>query len=167
MNIHPILVHLPIGIFIVYAAMEILCLDKKFPSLRNGKRFLAIVGFVTGWITLATGEAAEHAIEANADRTIHKLVEAHATIAGAFVVVAGILAALSILSWIIEKYPAPTVEWQKIAHRFAKLNKRWIFIVLALIGLLLITVTGGLGGTIVYGPGLDPMTKLLYSIVVK
>ncbi len=167
MNIHPILVHLPIGIFIVYAAMEILCLDVKFPTLRNGKRFLAFVGFISGWITLASGEAAEHAVEAKADQVILKLVEAHSVVAGAFVVVAGILAFLSILSWVIETYPTPTVEWQKIAHRFAFLNQRWILVLLALVGLLLITITGGLGGTIVYGPDLDPMTKLLYSIVVK
>ncbi|MBP9851750.1 MAG: hypothetical protein KBC67_00635 [Candidatus Pacebacteria bacterium] len=167
MNIHPILVHMPIGIFTLYAIMEIVCIDKKFPSLRNGKRLLSIVGFIAGWITLATGEAAEHAIGRNIDPSLHNLIEAHSTFAGAFVIVAGALALLSVLSWILEKYTNPITPWQNIAHKLAPLNKRWIFVILALVGLALITIVGGLGGAIVYGPDLDPATKLLYSLFAK
>ncbi|HRH31597.1 MAG TPA: hypothetical protein PK950_02930 [Candidatus Paceibacterota bacterium] len=166
MNIHPILVHMPIGIFTLYAIMEIVCIDKKFPSLRNGKRLLSIVGFIAGWVALATGEAAEHAFSGN-DQTMHNLIEAHSTFAGAFVIVAGALALLSVLSWVLEKYPVPVTPLQKIAHKLEPLNKRWIFVILALAGLALITIVGGLGGTIVYGPDLDPATKLLYSLFAK
>jgi len=41
-----------------------------------------------------------------------------------------------------------------------------VAIVLALAGLVAITVTGGLGGAIVYGPDADPFFKLVYHFIV-
>lgn len=35
---------------------------------------------------------------------------------------------------------------------------------LALIGLIAITMTGALGGAIVYGPNVDPVVKFVYSL---
>lgn len=170
MNIHPILVHMPIGIFVIYTVMEVLFSSKKFPSLKNGKRFLAVAGFVAGWATLATGENAEHLLRNKTagqvlDQNMHKVLEAHSTIAGAFVVVAGALALIAIVSWVIENYPTPTNTWQNIVHKLSFIDNRSFVILLAIVGLGLISVVGGLGGIIVYGPDLDPMTKLLYSLV--
>ncbi len=166
MNIHPILVHLPIGIFIIYALMEIFGVDRKWPSLRDGKRLLAIVGFFAGWATLATGENAEHLLGKNIDQNIRQIIDIHSNLAGAFVIVAGALAFLSIVSFIVEKYPVPNLFWQKLAHKLKAFKQRWFVIILAIVGLGLILTVGALGGIIVYGPEVDPFTKFLYSIII-
>ena len=38
-------------------------------------------------------------------------------------------------------------------------------ILLALVGLVCITITGGLGGTMVYGPNADPFFGVIYKLM--
>ena len=40
-----------------------------------------------------------------------------------------------------------------------------VLVVLSFIGIILVTVTGALGGTIVYGPEVDFFTKFIYGLL--
>ena len=55
------------------------------------------------------------------------------------------------------------VKVQKIAET---LYKNFVPL-LALLGLIAITITGGLGGAIVYGKDVDPIVSFIYKLTVK
>jgi hypothetical protein len=48
-----------------------------------------------------------------------------------------------------------------------KLLEFKIIILLALLGLVLITITGGLGGAMVYGPNADPFFKPVFELLIR
>lgn len=63
-NLHPIAVHFPIGLLVIYSLLEILSLFKKIrnnKTVRYIKLFLLIVGRIGIQASLATGEAAADA----------------------------------------------------------------------------------------------------------
>ncbi|MFA4887422.1 MAG: hypothetical protein WC595_04365, partial [Candidatus Nanoarchaeia archaeon] len=53
----------------------------------------------------------------------------------------------------------------QINKLFPLIDKKALGIILSLIGLMLITITGALGGSIVYGTDTDPVVKLIYKIL--
>lgn len=167
MNIHPLLVHFPIAIFLLYAGIEILCLDKKFPSLKTTKQFLAIFSFFAAYATFASGDTAKHLLGKNIEANLRTIVNMHENLAGLFTFISGAIALITVIGWVIEKYPMFTVTYPKLSHNLSFFTKRWLLIALAIVGVGLISVVGGLGGIIVYGPNIDPMTKWLYSVVIK
>jgi hypothetical protein len=84
-----------------------------------------------------------------------------------FMWVASILA-LGIIAEIIREKNIQLPSWaNSLVTFFLFFSKRWVSILLAIVGLILITVTGALGGILVYGPDVDPVAKLLYSLIVK
>ena len=160
MNIHPIFVHFPIALMTIYAIAELLRFKKLMQTTYwfYVKAMLVIVGMVSAFPALNTGETAEHL----ADRSLRPLIEMHSTFANASTWIFGFLALVYLVSWISKS------EWnQKLLNSgFAKIwtikvnianyiLNSYIPIILALIGLATITITGALGGAIVYGPDID------------
>lgn len=169
MNIHPIFVHFPIALLTVYAIAELL----RFKSLREKSYFfyvkavLVIGGTLSAFLALNTGETAEHL----QDRALRPLIEIHSTFATVSTWIFVVLA-LAYLVGLIER---STYNLKLQQSRFAKIwnikirvanyiLSSYISIVLACAGLIAITITGALGGAIVYGPTIDPIVNYVYHL---
>lgn len=182
MNIHPLFVHFPIALLMVYAVMEaggpilfrvLKAVKKEGTELaqfvagelyKNIKAFLVIVGVAFGYTTLQTGEMAEHAMQSSsgdpemfAATNAGQLVELHSTFATASIWLFTVLAVAYLfrLSW-FTKY-GPLKKFSNII-----LNP-WIASILAIAGITLLTITGALGGAISHGQDVDPVVKFVYS----
>lgn len=166
MNIHPIVVHFPIAILTVYAVLEFLSISHRFRAiawLQSTKAFLVIVGAVTALLTLSTGEAAEHALT---DQTLRPLVEMHATFAAIASDIFVVLALVYVFvcaqrqAWYIK---TPSFIQTLIRWYLKVFNHVWVLAVLAMLGFIAMTITGSLGGAIVYGPEIDPVVSFFYN----
>lgn len=172
MNIHPILVHFPIALLTIYALLEIFSLLKKvreYEWLEHIKAFLVIVGVLSAFFTLSSGEVAENMIN-KGDPILHKLVETHGFFASVSTDIFLGIAILYALRFIKTKtwYGKFPVLVQNTFNKVSMLlDRRWVLILGALVGLLSITITGALGGSIVYGPGIDPVADIVYKILIQ
>ncbi len=169
MNIHPIFVHFPIALMTVYAIAELI----RFKKLTQTaywfyvKAILVIAGTLSAFLALNTGEGAEDLI----DRSLRPLMNMHATFASASTWIFGIMSVLYLISWISrsefsQKISASKVGWvwdKKVFWANRILNSS-LMIILALAGLIAITITGALGGAIVYGPEVDPIVSSIYHL---
>ncbi len=172
MDIHPIFVHFPIALLTVYAVLELI----RFEKVTNQayyfyiKGALLIIGILTSSLALQTGEMAEDGVA----RSLHNLVETHATFANISTWIFAVLAIVYAIVWI-----SKTEYNQKLNESgFAKIwnlklmiankimNNSFIMIILAILGLVAITITGALGGAIVYGPDVDPIVSFFYYLVM-
>lgn len=169
MNIHPLFVHFPIALLVIYALMELT--PKKWTGnalwWRNSKMFLIITGWLTTIPTLITGDMAEDIVGATT------LIETHATMAAITVTIFAIPAIaytikiLKTLPWYknILLKDAPYVSiLKKIQTTFEFILRPVLIRSIALIGMISLTITGGLGASIAYGPDFDPIVSFIYGI---
>lgn len=166
MNIHPLFVHFPIGILVLYAVLEILPLARWYPQAPWDaiKTVLSIAGAAGAVAASGTGEIAEKLLE---DKSLRGLIEVHSSFAAATTLIFGTLAFSYFVRWlsshhkIFEGRLRPLAFVGPIADIIAT---RAILVLLALGGLGAITITGGLGAAIVYGPDADPFVAIIYSL---
>lgn len=166
MNIHPIFVHFPIAFLTIYAFLEIT--NIKILSQKNWylytKFTLLVVGVLGAFLALQTGEMAEHLVPSSS------LIEKHAFFASSSAYIFVIIASVYLISIVnknnfIFKNKILFTTWSLLTYLANALNKRFIVLLLAVIGLICITITGSLGGAIVYGPDIDPVVKFFYNLV--
>lgn len=167
MNIHPMFVHFPIALLTVYALAEIIWYKRLVLQewWWNFKATLLLLGTLGGFAALQTGELAEEL------RSRSDLIEIHSTYA---TITIWIFAAL-LLSYVVKfvrVYMPSVVQSGWKAQVFSVVEPLGVFIekislVLAIVGLATLTITGALGGVIVYGPNVDPVVHFIYSIVVN
>jgi len=164
-NIHPLLVHFPVALLFVYSIIKILPLKKWFPKVawRDIERALLVFGVLGAFAADATGDIAEHIAHPN-----RQLVEMHSTFAGIATFLYGALLAGEILSVIKSTYwnliTIPVV--QKILTILEKiLCNRFVSNALAVLGLIAISVTGLLGGVMVYGLTADPVAGMVVRLL--
>ncbi len=172
MNIHPIFVHFPIALLTFYTLMEIL----RLPIFQRQtwwfytKAVLLIAGTIGGFAAQQTGELAEEAFRGTPTM---KLVELHSTYASATLWVFGILAALYVIEWIHRDRLAAHIPsslqkiWNAIRSIESALFRAPILILAAIAGLCLVTITGALGGALVYGGDVDPVVSFIYNLLYK
>jgi len=171
MDLHPVFVHFPIAFLTVYALMEFV----RFKIGKSNfwlytKASLLFVGVAGSLPAYKTGEIAE---DLNVPSLYSKnLVEIHATFAKGTLVFFGVLTAIyfvlviqrneKIKSFLPSFVNALTTALSKIYYSpFGGI----VMILLATGGLILLTITGGLGGLIVYGPDADPLARFLYEVI--
>jgi len=100
MNIHPLFVHFPIGILVLYTAFEIF----RFSFIINRhsyfeiKTILVIIGTITAYLSASTGDMAEKVIKIT-DPTKMPLVEIHSLYAGLTITVFSLLASAYLIEW--------------------------------------------------------------------
>jgi uncharacterized membrane protein len=163
LNLHPILVHFPIGLLTIYALLEFLRLKQlRNPSMFVLKAFLVIVGFASACATWLSGQLIEH----DHGTLMHpELLGIHNKISLLTTLTFGLLAAAYLVQ-VLQKWKLPVIRG--LIAPFDSLSRlitqRWPGPVLAAIGLILLTLTGALGGVIVYGPQLDPFTNIVYQL---
>lgn len=169
LNIHPLFVHFPIAFMTIYALVELIRFKKinSQPYWFYVKIVLLVVGVLGAFVALQTGELAEDEY-----RAVHQLVETHSFFATFSTVVFGILAGLYIVTWLKEcKSFISLFQKNGIRQLWQLLNiiqrvfyRPWFLVLGALMGLGAITITGALGGAIVYGPDVDPIVSWIYHL---
>lgn len=157
--------HFPIAFLVAYSALRILPLSRRFPNVAWREIRLALLGFgiLGAFAALSTGELAEELTRGN-----HALVEAHAVFATVSSWIYGILLAgelCAVLERIGFLVKIPSVLGSLIGFAGRILTKPAIAIVLSLAGLCAITITGVLGGVLVYGTTADPLASIVLRIL--
>jgi hypothetical protein len=91
----------------------------------------------------------------------------HEDFAIATLVIFGLLAVAYAAAWACRDWTAMPEKWKNflVYHRF--ITEPPVATLLALLGLAAVTVTGAMGGSLVYGPDVDPFVKILYGLLVK
>jgi uncharacterized membrane protein len=165
-NLHPLFVHFPIALLFLYSIIKILPLKKWFPSVawRDIERVLLVVGLLGACAALLTGDTAEHLVRPN-----RQLVDAHSTFGALATWIYGALLAGEIAAVINTKRYIYGKGWQFVSSilRFLEqvLCNPLLSGILAFIGLIAISVTGLLGGTIAYGLTADPFAGTVLKIL--
>lgn len=178
MNLHPIFVHFPIALLTVYALLEFIRFKKILAQQYwfYIKAILAILGAGAAWVALITGDAAKsailHGIINPAVTNVRRVINIHENFAHLSTAIFSIIALIYLLAWLQRfefgqyiKNPAAAKIWE-LAVRVAPtvLDNGWI-ILLAVIGLACISITGALGGSMIYGTASDPFIKAVYNII--
>lgn len=141
------------------------------PVWENIKAFLVIAGTLLALLTLQTGEWAGDALRSSAadprafgSSDLGKLIETHSTFATATVIIFSVLA-VGYLARFLWQTGNPKIQKFTFIYKAQEIIlNRWLAPVLALAGLIAVTVTGALGGAIVYGPDIDPVVKYVYGL---
>jgi uncharacterized membrane protein len=168
-TLHPALVHIPVGLLIVYSGIEIgLLFFKSYRErLSLGKYLMLLIGVVGGFFALQTGEALEDVWGYSA------LIELHATFATTtFWLYAVILlmftidyarASSKVVAY-VQKTAFVQPLWKALVGLSAFTLKQPILALLALLGGVTLTITGALGGALAHGPEADPAVSFIYSL---
>lgn len=149
-NIHPLLVHFPIALLVVYSLLELTPV-KRLTNLSYWF-YIKITFLFLGILSIIpTGIAGKIIEEQFSEKDA--LVELHSNFAIAASVVYAILAGIYFLALL-----------NRSNKQIKLILPTPVIVAISLLGLLLIVITGALGGIIVYGPNLDPFTAFIYSL---
>ncbi len=162
-HLHPVIVHFPIALLTLYAALEIARLRVLtrqawyFPM----KAILVILGEAGALLAQRLGEVdAESRTRSVMTRAV---IEKHELFSDVVVIVFGILAAAYLIVWIGQRWQLPAV----VRSYSAYVLKAWSAALLAFVGFLALLVTGALGALIVYGPDrVEPFARFVYRLLV-
>lgn len=163
-NIHPLLVHFPIAFLLLYSLLRILPFDRWFPkvSWREIRFVVLLAGVLGAFFANTTGEVAEHIA-----RPDHKIVETHAFFALLSTWVYGLLCLGEVLfftnSFLSKKIPSSAISVLSFVERI--LTNKAITMFLALSGVVAISITGMLGGVMVYGVSADPLAPFVLKLL--
>ena len=169
MNIHPLFVHFPIGILTLYVFFEIVRLQiiTKQPFYFDVKAILVVFGTFAGFIATTTGDIAEELASAGlntvAGADILPLMETHAFFAVSTITLFAVLAGSYLFEFCTQRQWLSFVTKHTFLQKLSRLIQK-SSVVLALIAMVLMFITGGLGASIVYGPDFDPVIALIYDI---
>lgn len=179
MNIHPIFVHFPVALLTIYALMELIRWRKLTgqPYWFYVKALFLMLGGLGSLAAVETGELAVKFIQD--DESLRLVLQAHEKLAKLSVVIFGVLSIGYLILWLnrenvigriltaVKIAPGGFVEkvWAVLVKLARFLTETRLVILLALAGLAAITITGGLGGIMVYGPNADPFFGLIYKLL--
>ena len=139
----------------MYSVIKILPFKRWFPKVawRDVERVLLLVGVMGAFVALATGDTAEHLFHPN-----RQLVNMHSNFAGIATFLYGALLAGELLS-VVNPMILPKLmiaPLSKFLVWLEKLLTNDIFAkIVAFLALIAISVTGLLGGAMVYGATAD------------
>ncbi len=164
-NLHPLFVHFPIALLFIYALIKIIPVQKWFPQIswRQIQRALLVFGVLGAFAALLTGDTAEHIFQPN-----RQLVNMHSTFAALSTWIFCALLLGELLSIVHSRINAKLhrVVLKRFIFSLERLLADRVFsIVLALIGLIAISITGLLGGVMVYGVSADPAASFVITLL--
>jgi uncharacterized membrane protein len=168
MNLHPLFVHFPIALLTVYSIFEVLKHVTKGAQWLHIRAVLVVTGTIGAFISLSTGEQAEHLFN---DASMRNVLKMHSLFADSTTWIYAVLA----VSYIVHVY-ASNLVLQKIAKilpkPFAilstiarKILTTPLATILAIVGFIGLSFVGALGAILVYGPNFDPMTAFVYTLL--
>lgn len=166
MDIHPLFVHFPIGLLVIYAVLEILPLMRWYPQAPWDaiKTVLSILGAASAVLASGTGSIADDLLT---DTAAKKIVEVHAPFAAITTLIFCVLAFSYFIRWVSRYHHLfeGRLSFVSFLGSIADfIAQRWIVVLLSLLGLMTLTITGALGAAIVYGPDADPLVAIIYSL---
>lgn len=163
MNIHPIFVHFPVAFFTIYALAEIVRFNflTRQPFWFYVKAVLVIVGSASSVVTLTTGLMVEKYMVGHPALPYHKFFAFFT--AGLFAIIALSYA----LVWINKEKQIQNNLWQTAVNCARGIVESKLIVILALLGLISVTITGGFGGIMAYGEGADPFFTYFYKLFIK
>ncbi len=169
-DLHPALVHLPIGILSLYTLAEMLRWGNFFHSKhwQTSKAFMLIVGVLGSFLAFSSGEALEDLYGAS------PLLDAHGAFGAATVAIYGMLA-IGYLIWVIDNSRLAAYLshgllgrlWHILTLCSGFLRTPVVSVSAALLGFVLLSITGALGGAIVRGREADFLVTIVYDLFVK
>ncbi len=165
LNIHPMFVHIPVAFLTIYSLFEMIkwkkITEKYFWCYIKG--VLLSVGVLGAFAALQTGELAGELYKTS---PIKKLVETHATFAAITTYYFTIILILYISKFVQGHFKNKNIEKTvKFLNKvYVFLIESWLSILLGSIGFILISITGALGGAIVYGSEIDPVVSFIYHL---
>jgi len=168
MNLHPIFVHFPIALLTVYALLELASLIK--PIRDRAYVFYVKAVFLIGG---AAGAGAAYLTGSEQGETLqpgsefYRVMTIHSQWALATLLLFGCLAAVYAAAWLCREWTRMPEGLKKILSLHRYVTETPLAPVLALIGLGVVTVTGALGGSLAYGPDVDPVVSFIYKLLVK
>lgn len=177
MNLHPVLVHFPIALLSLYTLIEIARFKKvtQHSSWFYLKAVLSITGVVGAFTAVAFGDTAVHAVRSGLVLTQVAdpmgVIRLHENLAKLGTALFVLPAAGYTVVWLnqfnfINYLPGNFLKsiW-KFGTRIQQIiTETSLVIIIAIIGLVVITIAAALGGSIVYGPDNDPFVRIIYHI---
>ena len=175
MNIHPLFVHFPIALLVVYSVLELgsyfISLLRRQKWIFSVKAFLLFTGVLTAFVALVTGGIAEDLVAGVNPRAF--ILEVHSPFAIATTVLYSILAATYIIrlfdqnGWgnYIAGLSNPFIRiWSLKKYGAYLILDTWFLLLLVTLALIGMLVTGALGAALVYGPNADPFISFIYHL---
>jgi uncharacterized membrane protein len=165
-SLHPAIVHIPIGLLVLYALFELVPLRyiKQKEQWQFVKTVLLVCGTLGAFGALQSGDAASEG-RTKAIIGIHELVAQVTT--GIFV----LLTISQIVPFFREKVAryTPTLSvvriiWNVLESYSRIVRVRAVTIVLAVAGFIALFLTGALGGAISHGIEADPATAFVVRL---
>lgn len=176
---HPLIVHIPIAFLTVYSLFEIittLFFASRFYSFVWTKLLLLGVGVFGAQGALFTGEMAE---DLNREIVSRKILDAHEEWASFtfswFLVIFIIYILIAVASKpffktkidsIVDRFPSFNIFFgilKTIGNFFSKYK---VFVLgMSIVGLVTVSVTGALGGVMVYGRNADPIVIIVLKFL--
>lgn len=170
MDLHPLFVHFPIALLTLYAVLEILRPWTRGHAWQTTRSLLVIVGTLSAFVSLSTGEDAEHAYRNAAMLNVlemHSLIATITTWCFACIAVCYAIE-LPIVIRILDRSPSWMRRALAIVRQCATtILTTPIVTILAILATLGLMLVGALGGILVYGPDFDPVTSLVYNLIFR
>ncbi len=150
--------HFPVALLFIYSIIKIFPFQKWISSVawKQFERACLVIGTLGAFAAGLTGEIAKHLIKTQN----RHLIGVHSSFAQVTTFVYCLILLGEVASFLNSKYPHILLAFtEKILCNkiFSK--------ILALVGLVGITVTGLLGGVIVYGATADPFANIVLKIL--
>ena len=176
MNIHPLFVHFPIALLTLYALCELL----RFRRLQENvswfwwKLGLLVFGTLGSFVAFHTGKMVVGSVS---PADFPPLLKMHATFATLSVQLFFTLACLYIVSAtsrglmfqsvvpFLQRYPVSRTLWNALLFLKRLIVDSGFIVLFAIVGLVFISITGALGGAMVYGVDTDPFVRFIYNLL--
>ncbi len=163
-DLHPVFVHFPIALITLYAVLE--CLRFHAVTSRvdlfHTKAVLIVSGTAGGFVAAVFGLLAARVYT---DVDMLRIITVHRTFAFLTISIATLLSIIYIGAWLSRA--GANVPHKKLFRRAEHITDSAWMIPLALIILAAVSITGALGGSLVYGADADPFVQLLHKIFVR
>lgn len=163
-NVHPVFVHFPIAFLTLYAIVELLPFTyiRKSHTIRAVKLSFLFIGEIGTVVAGLTGKLASQDAAHNPSVKYPRVIETHSTFAELTFILFGIITLLYLAQLITQYYKNILI----LPILGLASEKYYLIAPLALVSLTMVTITGALGGIIVYGPTMDPITQFVYQLLI-
>jgi hypothetical protein len=154
MNIHPIFVHFPIALLLVWSLLQFKKLEVWLPKIswKSVRDILLVVGFAGALAALLTGDIASEIVGETA------LIETHSTFAIITTVLYGLFVVELMIKLVRPVWKMPALLEKFTALYIKSIEASWLRALLVIAAILGLIVTGLLGGAIVFGTSADPLS---------